>query len=200
MRSTLGTRRRAVAAGIIGATAAAASAANPPGLDSRLGAALSRSRGRLIDRVGGAITDAGSVYGLVGTTLVLVGTGRLRAAARVGVAGGAAWVIAQGAKELVRRQRPYELGIAERLVHPPSGSSWPSGHSAVAAALATAAAADLRPAGRLVMVGVASTVAATRVQLGVHHPSDVVAGAALGALVADLSVAGVEWVANNVGD
>lgn len=198
MRSTLGTRRRAVALGIVAATAVVARAADPPGIDARLGAALSRSRGRLADRVSGAVTDAGSLYGLVGTATVLLAAGRRRTAARVGVAGGAAWVVSQGAKELVRRSRPYELGIAERLVHPPAGSSWPSGHAAVAAALASAAAADLRPVGRVAMVAVASTVAATRVQLGVHHPSDVVAGAALGAFVADLGVSAVEAVADRL--
>lgn len=194
----LGMRRRIAAAGIVAGTAVAARAADPPGLDARLGAALSRSRGRVADRVSGAVTDAGSVYGLVGTSVVMLGAGRRRGAARVAVAGGAAWVVAQGAKELVRRQRPYELGIAERLVQPPAGSSWPSGHSAVAAALSTAAAADLRPIGQAAMVGVATTVAATRVQLGVHHPSDVVAGVALGALVADVAVAAVEGVADRL--
>lgn len=200
MRSTLGTRRRAVAVGIVAASVVAARAAEPTGWDRRVAAALSRSRGRLADRVSGAVTDAGSVYGLVGTTAVILAAGRRRTAARVGTAGAVAWVVAQGAKELVRRQRPYELGIAERLVHPPAGSSWPSGHSAVAAALATAAAADLRPVGRVAMVGVATTVAATRVQLGVHHPSDVVAGAAIGALVADASVAAVEAIARRTVD
>lgn len=200
MRASLGTRRRVAAFGIVAGTALAARAADPPGLDARLGAALSRSRGRRVDRLAGAVTDAGSLYGLAGTAAVLAVARRPRPAMRVAVAGAAAWVVAQGAKELVRRQRPYELGIAERLVHPPAGSSWPSGHSAVAAAIATAASAELLPLGQAAMVAMASTVAATRVQLGVHHPSDVVAGVAFGALTADLAVAAVEFVADHLAD
>lgn len=200
MKASLGIRRRVAAVGIVAGTALAARAADPPGLDARLGAALSRARGRRIDRLAGAVTDAGSLYGLAGTAAVLAGARRPRPAARVAVAGSAAWIVAQSAKELVRRQRPYELGIAERLVHPPAGSSWPSGHSAVAAAIATAASAELRPWGQAAMVGMASMVAATRVQLGVHHPSDVVAGVAFGALTADLAVAAVESVADRLAE
>ena len=139
----------------------------------------------MLDRVSGAVTDAGSLYGLAATTAVLAASGRRRPAARAAIAGCVAWAVAQWAKNLLDRERPYELGIADRLVHPPAGSSWPSGHAAVAASLATALAPDLTPAGRVALVGVAGVVAATRVQLGVHHPTDVVAGAALGALVAD---------------
>lgn len=178
---------------VAGALAVAAGSAalsrheEPTPGDRRLGESLSRPRGHVVDRLAGAVTDAGSLFGLGGTVAVLAGAGRVPAAVRTVVAGGTAWGVAQAAKGLLRRARPYELGIAERLVHPPAGSSWPSGHAAVAAAMAATLAPRATPSGRVAMIGVAGLVAATRVQLGVHHPTDVVAGAALGVVVAELT-------------
>jgi undecaprenyl-diphosphatase len=66
--------------------------------------------------------------------------------------------------------------------------SFPSSHAATGFALAVAAAPGLRYGWGL--LGVAAAVAASRVLLGVHYPSDVVAGAALGALIGGLAA----WV------
>ncbi len=79
-------------------------------------------------------------------------------------------------KLLVRRRRP----VAHRRVrHMPVTSSFPSGHSASAFAFATAATREI-PAAGLVLLPLAATVAYSRVYLGLHYPSDVVAGAAIG--------------------
>ena len=62
-------------------------------------------------------------------------------------------------------------------------SSFPSGHSITAAALAFAVAA-VWPRARGVMIVYAVIIVATRLVLLAHHPSDVVAGALLGVISA----------------
>jgi membrane-associated phospholipid phosphatase len=91
--------------------------------------------------------------------------------------------LTNGIKELLDRVRPTLNPIAETL-----GPSFPSGHSATAAAFYAAAALLLgrgRPertraflAGSAVAIAVA--VACTRVMLDFHWLSDVIAGLALG--------------------
>lgn len=84
-------------------------------------------------------------------------------------------------KNLFPRRRPAaELVPARRrLVRRPTSSSFPSGHSASAVAFATAVALEHRRAGA-VLAPLAAGVAYSRVHTGVHWPSDVAAGAAIG--------------------
>jgi membrane-associated phospholipid phosphatase len=151
-------------------------------LDARVGAVLSRPRGATVDRVVGAVTDLGSVYGAAGMAAALAGAGHRRRA--VDVLGGTAiaWAGAQAINPLLGRERPYQSEAAARLVAVPAGTSWPSGHAAVTAAIATAVAPGLRPAGRLGAAAAVAFVGATRCYVGVHHPTDVVAGAGVGVL------------------
>ena len=74
----------------------------------------------------------------------------------------------------------------QRRVPMPSSTSFPSGHSASAAAFAVAVG-DLLPAYRLPLRAAAAIVAFSRVYTGVHYPSDVLAGAAVGALLGRLA-------------
>lgn len=146
--------------------------------------ALARPLGHRADVAIGAVTDLGSVYGLVGIAGTLFLGGRRRAALDSALAGGAAWIVAQGLKPTLDRPRPYQLDAAERLVAVPAGSSWPSGHSAVAAATATSLSPHLGPLPRLLAAGFVGTVAVSRLYVGVHHLTDVVAGVAVGHLCA----------------
>ena len=83
-------------------------------------------------------------------------------------------------KTQVRRPRP-ELPDAPQAIEPPTTSSFPSSHAAMSAAAALALA-DAVPRARGPLRLAALAMAASRVHLAVHHPSDVVAGYALGAV------------------
>ncbi|WP_226363814.1 bifunctional phosphatase PAP2/diacylglycerol kinase family protein [Pseudonocardia abyssalis] len=91
-------------------------------------------------------------------------------------------------KPLLPRRRPAasELPAYQKLPYPPTSSSFPSGHAASAAAFATAVAMESPKLG-LAVAPLAATVAYSRVHVGVHWTSDVVAGAAVGTGIALLS-------------
>lgn len=84
-------------------------------------------------------------------------------------------------KRSVRRPRPVldNVPLMRQLKRQPITTSFPSGHSASAAAFATGVALESRGWGAAV-APVAAAVALSRVYTGVHFPSDVLVGAALG--------------------
>ena len=109
---------------------------------------------------------------------------------RAGVRGIASLSVASFAantliKPLVGRRRPdiERTHLARRIGTRPWTSSFPSGHSASAAAFATGAALEL-PAAGWVLAPLAAAVAYSRVHVGVHYPSDVVTGSAIGVAAA----------------
>jgi membrane-associated phospholipid phosphatase len=80
-------------------------------------------------------------------------------------------------KQLVRRARPVLEEELPALVPTLSGRSYPSAHSSTSFA-AAGALADALPAPPLYLA--ATAMALSRPYLGVHYPSDIVAGALLG--------------------
>ena len=88
----------------------------------------------------------------------------------------------QAVKLLVRRRRPELHGLPP-VVHTLSNRTYPSAHATTSAAGARALS-SLLPPGPLYALAVA--LALSRPYLGVHYPSDTLAGAALGAAVAEL--------------
>jgi membrane-associated phospholipid phosphatase len=73
-----------------------------------------------------------------------------------------------------------------RHVRMPESASFPSGHTAAAVAFASSAGRAL-PAAGLPLCTLAALVGYSRVHTGVHYPADVIAGAVLGAAIADLT-------------
>ncbi|WP_433567418.1 bifunctional phosphatase PAP2/diacylglycerol kinase family protein [Nocardia sp. CA-151230] len=88
-------------------------------------------------------------------------------------------------KPVIARRRPAaELLPTHRRLDPrPTSSSFPSGHSASAAAFATAVALE-SPRTALVLAPLAATVAYSRIHTGVHWGSDVLVGTAIGSGIA----------------
>jgi membrane-associated phospholipid phosphatase len=84
-------------------------------------------------------------------------------------------------KLVVRRRRPALAGLPA-LVSTPTSLSFPSAHASTSFAGARAISRLGVPAAPL--YGLAAGLALSRLYLGVHHPSDVLAGAVLGTLVA----------------
>jgi membrane-associated phospholipid phosphatase len=122
---------------------------------------------------------------LIAGVLALTGGPQGRRAAATGVAAiaAASLISNQPMKLMGRRKRParQEHGVPEaRWVPMPTSTSFPSGHSASAAAFAVAVG-DVVPSLRWPLRFVAGAVCFSRVYTGVHYPGDVIAGATTGA-------------------
>lgn len=102
---------------------------------------------------------------------------------------GAAQLASMGVKRVVRRPRP-QLPYLQPLVKTLGRHSFPSSH-ATSAAAATVALGALGPFCRQVVPPVAAAMCVSRLVVGVHYPSDVAAGALLGALTAGY---GARWM------
>lgn len=101
-------------------------------------------------------------------------------AVATGLVAAGAWVSSELFKVLVARHRPDSSALFNPLLPEPGTDSFPSGHAALASALAIAifllarGTRWQRPAA-ILGIGVAAAVAFSRVYLGVHYPTDVTA-------------------------
>jgi undecaprenyl-diphosphatase len=123
-------------------------------------------------------------YGLIWVALAAFkarrrGPDRRRAVVALAAAGFSSMIVNRVVKDAVARERPDDhLSAAVRT---PSSSSFPSGHTLAAFCTAFVLAdSDTQTAAN---VGFAAAVAASRVHLRAHHPTDVIGGAAIGSVL-----------------
>ncbi len=121
--------------------------------------------------------------------LMIAGGPALDTVARMAVVGVAATLVAKTLKSCTARVRPFLSHPGIPLgARPLDAGSFPSGHTLHAVAF-TVVATEGIPALALLLVPFTLAVAASRVVLGLHYPSDVAAGAAVGALLAYAALA-----------
>ena len=133
-----------------------------------------------------ALMQFGNVVAVPVVAGIAALTGRIRMARDLLVAGVLAYVAAGFVKSVVGRERPAGLVDANLLDGNVSGIGFISGHSAVAAALATAAMPYLSRRWRRWVWALAWGVALGRVYVGAHLPLDILGGAATGWAIGSL--------------
>ncbi|RUR00907.1 bifunctional phosphatase PAP2/diacylglycerol kinase family protein [Labedella endophytica] len=130
------------------------------------------------------VADRGVLWFALAAVLAVVGS--RRAALRgIGSLTAASMLANLVGKRVFGGDRPLlkDIPVGRRLPAQPSSASFPSGHSASAAAFATGVALDSPRAG-LVVAPLAAGVAYSRLHVGAHWLSDVIGGTALGVGVA----------------
>ncbi len=91
-------------------------------------------------------------------------------------------------KPLVARARPYEaIDALQALVPPPHGTSFPSGHTASAFAVAVVLFRNIDKKISGWILALAVLISLSRIYVGVHYPTDVLGGALLGIVCAFLA-------------
>jgi membrane-associated phospholipid phosphatase len=123
-----------------------------------------------------------TVWLAVGAAGAAVDDGRRGRWARATACVAAAYLVSTSIKMAIGRRRPLVEDLPH-LMATPTGLSFPSSHSTSSFAAARAFG-TLLPA--VPLYGAAAAMAFSRLYLGVHYPSDVAAGAALGTAIGSL--------------
>jgi undecaprenyl-diphosphatase len=153
-------------------------------IDEAVDAAFEPLRGRPeVDRVAAVVSNLAD-YGFVWVLLAGFkarrrGPNRRRAIVALAAAGFSSLLVSRAVKAAVERQRPEDH--LQASVRTPTSSSFPSGHTL--AAFCTAFALGDSETGTAANVGFAAAVAASRVHLRAHHPTDVIGGAVIGSVL-----------------
>lgn len=160
--------------------------------DPRLCRTASRwaARGR-VKRIFGLVSRLGDGwfwYGLMIAMAVFDGTRGIVAALQMLATGCIAWLLYRAIKQRTCRPRPFRVH-ADVIARATALDefSFPSGHTLHAVSFTMVAAAWF-PVLIWPLSAFAVAVAMSRVVLGLHYPSDVLAGALLGTLIGGVSV------------
>ncbi len=132
--------------------------------------------------------DGAAWYGLMAALVAGDGLAGLRASLHLALTGLVALMLYKALKRWTRRPRPFASdGRIRAWVAPLDEFSFPSGHTLHAVAFSLVAMAHY-PALAWVLVPFTASVAASRVVLGLHYPSDVLAATTIGSVLAGLSL------------
>ena len=127
-------------------------------------------------------------YALMAALVLFDGRAGLFAAAHLAATGAIALALYKALKHWTKRPRPFASDARIRAwVAPLDEFSFPSGHTLHAVAFTLVSLAHY-PALAWVLLPFTASVAASRVALGLHYPSDVLAATAIGSGLAALSL------------
>lgn len=138
---------------------------------------------RTVSRLG----DGGLWYGLMALLILTEGVAAQQTVMRMMLAGLSGLALYKLIKHKTLRPRPYQVQCRIRLGTPPLDHySFPSGHTLHAVSFSLIAVHDF-PELAVVLLPFTALVAMSRVVLGLHYPTDVLAGAAIGAMLAAMA-------------
>lgn len=156
------------------------------GLCRTLNRGASRALPRLVFRIASRLGDGILWYMLLVLLPILYGAAAVRPAVVMALTGALGVAIYATLKRVFVRERPFITHAAIDLAGAPLDRySFPSGHTLHAVSFAWQATAHFPELG-WVLIPLAALIAGSRVVLGLHYPSDVLAGAAIGAALAEL--------------
>lgn len=154
----------------------------------RLNRGAQRALPRRILRIASRLGDGIIWYLLILALPLLYGPAALRPAIVMALTGALGVALYSLLKRLFVRERPFITHASiDRAAAPLDRYSFPSGHTLHAVSFAWQASAHF-PELAWVLLPLAGLIASSRVVLGLHYPSDVLAGAAIGAALAELGL------------
>jgi len=159
------------------------------GLCCRLNRGSHRRVPRRLFQIASRLGDGVVWYALILALPLLYGATAVKPAIAMALTGVLGVVLYTLLKRLFVRERPFITHQAiSRAAAPLDRYSFPSGHTLHAVSFTWQALVHF-PELAWVLVPLAALIAASRVVLGLHYPSDVLAGAAIGAALAEVGVA-----------
>lgn len=162
--------------------------------DDRADAVLEnvRGRNRVVDRVfltASEVGDFSMIWQVVNVVRGVVTHHYAQMLLFAALLGAESLVVNQGIKRLFRRVRPTETGDPRYQVRTPRTSSFPSGHASSAFYAASILTAWSGWVSAPAWFALALVVAVSRAFVRIHHASDVVGGAVVGAVLAQIALA-----------
>jgi undecaprenyl-diphosphatase len=136
---------------------------------------------RRVFQIASRLGDGIVWYVLLAVLPLLYGAAALRPVLVMAITGAAGVLLYSFLKRIFVRERPFITHAAiDRCAAPLDRYSFPSGHTLHAVSFTWQAGAHF-PELLWVLAPLAALIAASRMVLGLHYPSDVLAGAAIGA-------------------
>ena len=159
------------------------------GLCRRLNRGAAFALPRRIFQVASRLGDGIVWYVLLAVLPLLYGAAALRPVLMMALTGALGVALYSFLKRTFVRERPFITHAAiDRAAAPLDRYSFPSGHTLHAVCFTWQASAHF-PELAWLLLPLAALIAASRVVLGLHYPSDVLAGAALGGALAAAGLA-----------
>jgi undecaprenyl-diphosphatase len=156
------------------------------GICRSLNRGASHSSLRAVFRVASRLGDGVIWYAMLALLPVLYGAAAIRPVIVMALTGILGLGLYKALKRVFVRERPFITHSSISLAAAPLDRySFPSGHTLHAVSFTWQAVAQFPELG-WVLVPLAALIAASRVVLGLHYPTDVLAGAGIGAAIAML--------------